>query len=200
MTSPRTVDDLVARIVGSAPSVGRVRLVCVDGPAGSGKTTLAATLADALHPAFGAVPVVHADDLYEGWAVVADAPDRVTAFELLADRIDRWLLDPWSRDESAHHPVRDWYADAWGPTVAVPVTPVVVLEGVGTAARSLRGRAALSVWVEVDPDVALERVVARDGEAMRGEIVSWQRDEASWHGQDGTRAGVDVRVSGEGSA
>jgi uridine kinase len=200
MTSPRSVDDLVARIVASAPSVGQVRLVCIDGPAGSGKTTLAATLADALHAAFGAVPVVHADDLYEGWALVADAPDRVVAFALFARRIEQWLLDPWSRGEPAVHPVRDWYADAWGPSVSVPAAPVVVLEGVGTAARSLRARAALSVWVEVDPDLALERVVARDGEAMRGEIVSWQRDEATWHERDGTRAGVDVLVSGEGSA
>jgi uridine kinase len=200
MTSPPNVDDLAARIVGSAPSVGRVRLVCIDGPAGSGKTSLAATLADALQPAFGAVPVVHADDLYEGWTLVADAPDRVAAFALFARRIEQWLLEPWSRGEPAVHPVRDWSADAWGPSVSVPAAPVVVLEGVGTAARSLRARAALSVWVEVDPVLAVERVVARDGEATRGEIVSWQRDEATWHRRDGTRAGADLRVSGEGSA
>jgi hypothetical protein len=42
--------------------------------------------------------------------------------------------------------------------------------------------------------------VARDGEAMRGEIVSWQRDETRWHELDGTRAGVDVRLRGEGTA
>ena len=39
--------------------------------------------------------------------------------------------------------------------------------------------------------------MARDGEAMRGEIVSWARDEARWHELDGTRSGVDVRVAGE---
>jgi uridine kinase len=177
-----------------------VRLVCLDGPAGSGKTTLASALAEALHPAFGDVPVVHADDLYEGWALVADAPDRVAAFALFAGRIEQWLLQPWERDEPAVHPVRDWYADAWGASVSVPAAPVVVLEGVGAASRPLRARAALSVWVDVDPVVAIERVVARDGEAMRGEIVSWQRDEARWHALDATRAGVDVRVQGEGTA
>ncbi len=194
------VGALVARIAGSSPSVGPVRLVCVDGPAGSGKTTLAGALAEALRPHLGDVPVVHADDLYEGWALVADAPDRVAAFALFAERIERWLLEPWSRGEPALHPVRDWYADAWGPSVAVPAAPVVVLEGVGTASRPLRARAVLSVWVDVDPVLAIERVVARDGEAMRGEIVSWQHDEARWHELDGTRAEADVRVRGEGTA
>jgi len=200
VTAPTVLADLVARVVACGPSVGPVRLVCVDGPAGSGKTTLADAFASALRPAVGDVPVVHADDLYEGWALVADAPDRVTAFALFADRVGRWLLDPWSRGEPAVHPVRDWYADAWGPSVTVPPAPVVVLEGVGTASRPLRACAALTVWVEVDPVLAIERVVARDGEAMRSEIVSWQRDETRWHELDGTRAGADVRLWGEGTA
>ena len=197
-------DDLIGEIVGrvleAAPSVGPVRLVCVDGPAGSGKTTLAGSLAQALRPSFGDVPVVHGDDLYEGWAVVADAPDRISAFEAFGPRVAAWLLDPWSRGEPATHPVRDWYADAWGPTVAVPAAPVVVLEGVATASRALRSHAALVVWVEVDPDLAIERVVARDGERMRAEIASWQRDEARWYEIDGTRDAADVQVSGEGPA
>jgi uridine kinase len=194
------LDRIVARVVTAPPSVGPVRLVCVDGPAGSGKTTLAAVLAQALAPTFGHVPVVHGDDLYEGWAVVADAADRVAAFEAFGARVAAWLLEPWSRDEPATHPVRDWYADAWGPTVVVPAAPVVILEGVAAAGRALRSRAALVVWVEVDPGLAIERVVERDGEAMRGEIVSWQRDESRWHELDGTRDAADLHVRGEDPA
>jgi len=190
-------EDLVARIAGAGPSVGPVRLVCVDGPAGAGKTTLAARLAKSLAPTFGAVPVVHGDDLYEGWAVVAGAPDRVTAFEAFAARVEQWLIEPWGRGEPAVHPVRDWVADTWGPSVLVPAAPVVVLEGVGTAARRLRPRAAVTVWVDVDPALGLERVVERDGEAIRAQIVAWQRDETLWHVQDGTRAAADVRLSGD---
>jgi uridine kinase len=192
------IDEIVGRVLDATPSVGPVRLVCVDGPAGSGKTTLAGSLAQALRPTFGDVPVVHGDDLYEGWAVVADAPDRIAAFEAFGPRVAGWLLDPWSRGEPATHPVRDWYADAWGPTVSVPAAPVVILEGVATASRALRAHAAVVVWVEVEAELAIERVVARDGEGMRGEIVSWQRDEARWHELDGTRAAADVRVSGAG--
>ena len=38
----------VERLATAPPRLGRTRLVCVDGPAGSGKTTLAGRLAGAL--------------------------------------------------------------------------------------------------------------------------------------------------------
>src|SRR5690606_19498388 len=59
-----SVADLARRVRESVPALGDVRLVCVDGPAGSGKTTLAGRLAEALDHA----PVLHLDDLYEGWS------------------------------------------------------------------------------------------------------------------------------------
>ena len=192
-----TVQDIARRVRDATPSVGAVRLVCVDGPAGSGKTTLAAALADALSGPEGAIPVVHGDDLYEGWAVVADVPDRVAAFDVLAERVTAWLLDPWSRGAVARQPVRDWRADAWGEPVDVPAADVVVLEGVAMASRRLRAHAALVVWVEVDAAPGIERVVARDGEVMRAEIESWQRDEARWHALDGTRDAADLRLRGD---
>jgi len=191
------VDDLADRVRGATPSVGPVRLVCVDGPAGSGKTTLADALARALAPLDGTVAVVHGDDLYEGWAVVADAPDRVAAFELLAGRVTAWLLEPWARGASARHPVRDWDRDEWGAPVEVPAADVVVLEGVAMASRRLRANAVLSVWIDVEPAVGVERVVERDGEALREVIRGWQRDEARFHEADGTRDAADVRLRGD---
>lgn len=189
-----TVDPRwVERVALAAPGVGDVRLVCIDGPAGSGKTTLAAALAGALEPMFGAVPVVHGDELYEGWAVVAGSTDRVQAFDLLAARVDEWLLDRWRHGWPASHPRWDWHADRWGDPVEVALSPVVILEGVGLGARRLREQAALTVWVEaVDDDVRLARVLARDGEELREEMTGWLLDEAAWHRHDGTREGADV--------
>ena len=187
---------LVERVAMAEPRVGDVRLVCIDGPAGSGKTTLAAALVAGLEPMFGAVPVVHGDELYEGWDVVAGAPDRVTAFDLLADRVDAWLLERWRHGWPGGHPRWDWYASAWGEPVEVPLSPVVILEGVGLAARRLRAQASLTVWIEAaDDGVRLDRVLARDGETLREEMTGWLLDESEWHRRDGTRAGADVVVT-----
>jgi uridine kinase len=199
---PWTADaaTLGARILRTAPAVGAVRLVCVDGPAGSGKTTLAAAVAATLEPLVGVVPVVHGDELYEGWLVVAGAGDRVDAFAALAERVDQLLLTPWSRGEAAAHPVWDWYAGSWGPSRTVEPAPVVLLEGVGLAAASLRARAALAVWVEADQAVRLARVLERDGDALRAEMLRWQADEQRWFERDGTRSGCDVRLTGDARA
>jgi uridine kinase len=172
--------------------------VCIDGPAGSGKTSIAADLAAALtseQPGIGDVPVVHGDEVYEGWGVVAAAPDRVRAFGLLAQRLDTWLLDPWRDGRSGSHPTWDWHRGRWGDDVEVAAHPVVILEGVGLAAAVLRERAVLSIWLEADPGVRLARVLARDGEQLRAQMTSWQRDEDQWHDLDRTRESADIRLT-----
>src|SRR5205085_5813827 len=52
---------LADRLLAEPPLLGATRLVCVDGPAGSGKTTFADRLTEALG---GAAALVHMDDLY----------------------------------------------------------------------------------------------------------------------------------------
>ena len=67
---------MVAAVLAAPPTLGAGRLVCVDGPAGSGKTTLAAALdrgfRDALRPPGAAadrahVRLLHMDNVYDGW-------------------------------------------------------------------------------------------------------------------------------------
>jgi uridine kinase len=187
-----------ARVLGCEPRVGPVRLVCIDGPAGSGKTSLAGELAAALvaaRPELGEVPVVHGDEVYEGWDVVAAAPDRVHAFGLLAGRLDAWLLAPWREGRSGRHPAWDWHDARWGDDVEVATHPVVILEGVGLGAAALRANAVLTIWVDADAEVRLARVLARDGEQLRAQMTSWQRDENEWHRRDRTRDSADVRIT-----
>ena len=185
---------VAALVMRSGPSVGRVRVVCVDGPAGAGKTTLAAALVDELRPLVGDVPVVHGDEVYEGWSVVAGTDDRVAAFGQLAGRLQTWLLEPWSRGEPGSQPVWDWYAGAWGPTRSVAPAPVVILEGVALAAEPLRARATVAVWVDTPAD-RLGRVLARDGDELRDEMLAWQGDERRWFEHDATRAGCTIRLT-----
>jgi uridine kinase len=183
--SARPVAEVAGRVLGSAPRLGDVRLVVVDGPAGSGKTTYAADLSAAL----GDAPVVHMDDLYEGWAGLAPGVWR---------RLESQVLAPLREGRAACYRVYDWAAGEFAGWVDVPQHGVLVVEGVGAAARPVDPSAALRVWVEVPADLRLARGLARDGLAMRDNWVRWAQVEQAHFKDDGTRRRADLFVDGTG--
>lgn len=182
MVAPVTsVRHLVEAVRGRPARLGGVRLVCVDGPAGSGKTTIAGRLADALGGA-----VLHLDDIYEGWSGLEGVEDRLLA----------QVIEPFAAGEAARYRRYDWVAGGWAELVDVPTRDVLVVEGCGSASRRVRAFASLVVWVEAPQDVRLERGLARDGAQMRDEWLRWMEGEAEHFAREGTRAAADVRVDG----
>lgn len=185
MRPPRPVEPhrLAERVRRAAPQLGPVRLVVVDGPAGSGKTTLAAALAADL----GDVQVVHMDDLYEGWSGLHDGVYR----RLLAQ-----VLEPLAAGRPGCYQRYDWELGRLADWHDVPVRSALVVEGVGAAAAAVDPYAVLRVWVEAPPDARLARLVARDGEALRGELLRWTDLEARHFARDRTRERADVLLDG----
>lgn len=174
------------------PALGRTHLVCVDGPAGSGKTTLAARLAAAAAAAGQTADVVHMDDLYDGWsALVGDRAADLTR------RIEHGLLAPLSTGRPGSYRRYDWPSAAFAEEHRVPVVDILVLEGCGSAQRAWSGRTALALWVEVDRDLRTRRWLTRDGDDRAAQQCrDWQVDEDAWFTADGTRARADLVVDG----
>ncbi len=179
-------EEVLERLRLAEPRCGSIRVVCVDGPAGSGKTTLA----DLVAAGTGA-GIVRLDDLYEGW----EQP-----LGKLAARIEAWLLVPWRDDLPGLHPVYDWASARFSGWRRVDPRPVMVLDGCGSASAGMRPWAALTVWVEAGPDVRLARGIARDGGHLEAEWLAWQAREARHFAEDGTRECADTRVDGESGA
>lgn len=171
----RVLDLLASR----PPTLGASRLLCVDGPAGSGKTTLARAVRRA-----APVPcrVVHLDDLYPGWDGLGAVID---------------LVPPILAAVSAGTPGRyrswDWVSHAPGPERTVPVVDLLVLEGVGAGGRAWADVTTVTVWVD-GPDAAerRSRVVARDGESVRAPIEEWQAAETAHLAAEGTARRADL--------
>jgi cytidylate kinase len=178
------VTEVAQRVLAAPARLGPVRLVVVDGPAGSGKTTYAAALAAAL----GDAPVVHMDDLFGGWAG-ALVPD-------VWRRLEAQVLAPLRNGATARYQMFDWDADEFGGWIDVAAHGMLVLEGVGSAALPVDPWAVLRVWVEVPPDLRLARGVTRDGLAMRGHWLRFQETEDAHFASDGTRDRADVIVDG----
>lgn len=156
--------------------------MCVDGPAGSGKTTLANAL-QALEPT---ATVVHSDDLLEGWGGLPGLAGTLESLlrDLAADRAGRWRR--W-----------DWVTDGWAEWHEVTPGGLLVLEGVGTGAPAYADLVTVLVWVEADSGVRLERGLARDGEDLRERWLRWRDAEDRLHAADRTAGRADVRVDGE---
>lgn len=153
----------------------------MDGPSGSGKTTLAGRLGAALD-----APVLHLDDAYPGWDGLA------AVVPLLRDGV----VAPLLAGRDAAHPRWDWARSAPADVVVVGRPPVLVLDGVGSGARSIARHAVLLVWVEAPRDVRHARGLARDGETYRPHWERWAAQERRHFAAEGTRARADVVVDG----
>ncbi|MGB8019972.1 MAG: hypothetical protein WCF04_01955 [Candidatus Nanopelagicales bacterium] len=177
------VPGIASALRSASPRCGPSRLVCVDGPAGSGKTSLAAELAAEL----GDAPVVHLDDLYEGWSQPLGQP--------LAARVEAWLLLPWSVGLPGRHLRFDWGRDRFTSWVEVPAAPLLVLEGCGSGSAGIREYASAVVWVDAPAEECLRRGLARDGAALASRWRAWQEQEAAHFARDRTRAAATTIVN-----
>lgn len=183
---------LVDRVRGSAAQLPadptdpvRTRLVCIDGPAGSGKTTLATQLALELD-----AQVVHMDDLYEGW----EAGPRGGA-----TRCAEWIVNPLRAGSDGSYRRYDWDLGVYAEDHRVHRAPIVVIEGCGAAPRTIDQSVALIIWVEAPDAERLRRGLQRDGASMEPHWREWMLDEAAFYAENDTRHRADVRIDGWGS-
>ena len=170
-----------------AVRLGAVRLVCVDGPAGSGKTTFAGRLTDALGKGAG---LVHLEDLYAGWTLTG-----ATA------RLSAGVLRPLAEGLPGSYHQYDWGAGRFADEpIPVVVPRVLVVEGCGSSPRALDTWTTLRVWVEAPAPLRLSRGLARDGEDLAAHWHRWQESEAAHFAAEDTRARAELRVDGAAAA
>lgn len=178
----RVVDLLLER----PPTFGAGRLLAVDGPAGSGKTTLATAARASLADRGMSAATVHMDDLFEGWEGLR--PE-------LAERVERQLLGPLSAGHGARWRRYDWDAGRFDGWVDQPAVDVLVLEGCGSGARPYAPYLTLLVWVEAARATRLARGIARDGEPVRPRWLAWMELEAAYFAEHRTRERADLRIA-----
>jgi uridine kinase len=84
--------------------------------------------------------------------------------------------------------------------VEVAPTPLLVVEGVGSASGPAGDLVTVLVWVEAPDDLRLRRGLARDGEALRPQWTRWMRDEREHLARERTRERADLVVDGTGTS
>jgi uridine kinase len=186
--------DVVRRVLARPPTLAGRRLLCIDGPAGSGKTTLAAAVQAAV-PAGTSVRVVHLDDLYPGWDGLTEGVRRAV----------RDLVGPLARGAAGGFRRYDWLAAAEAEWHDVPPVDLLVLEGVGSGSVPAQ-HIGLLVWVDAPPEVRRARGLARDAalsgraepdDELRARWQRWSVDEAAHFAGHRTRERADLVVRGD---
>ncbi|MFG1628624.1 uridine kinase [Kribbella sp. NPDC049227] len=186
--APLTIDALLDNVQAAPPRLGRTRLIGVDGPAGSGKTSLAAKIQARAEARGLRTGIIHMDDLYDGWT------GAVRGFGLLRDHVLQRIAD----GREGRYRRYDWHLGAYAELHVVPVTvELLVVEGVTSCDRDADRWQSLRLWVETSNEVRLDRGIARDGEALRDHWLEWMRWERDHFAEQETRSRAHVIVDGD---
>ena len=165
-------------------SVG-VHLLAIDGPAGAGKTTLAAKL-EAEFSVHSTVRTIHMDELYNGWE----------------DALGKSLTDTLQAITSAYRAgsncvikIFDWHLMKFAREEVIGPTDYLILEGVGAAQEIVRKSGATTYWLDIDAETGLKRVLARDGAHIEKEMLQWQIQQAIHFAKDQTRENCEFKLT-----
>ena len=156
-------------------------IIAIDGPAGAGKTTLASEIFLALSSKIS-VQVIHMDDLYDGW-------DNALSKDL--SKILQYLVSQHEVKTPAKIQRYNWDSYSFGDSEELPVSDLLILEGVGSGDKDVQDHLAALIWMEIDPTDGLKRVINRDGAQVQEQMEKWLGTQAKYFLQHSTREKAD---------
>lgn len=169
--------------VRARPVRGAVRIVGIDGPSASGKSTLARRL-QLLAPG---TALVKGDD-FVSW----------TDLQTWWPRFEAEVLAPLRAGRDARYQVRDWIGDEFGSALkrwkTARASPLVIVEGVSMTRAA--AQVDFAIWIEAPQHTRLERGLARDGTDHAGAWANWLRMENAFFAGDGTKQRADLCLDG----
>jgi len=139
-------------------------LIAIDGRAGAGKTTLAASFFDELS-VDKTVEIIHMDDLYDGWE------------NALGERLTQTLesiVKSHQRKVAFEIDIFNWQSISFDSKRQINPVDILILEGVGAGQKVVRDAGATLYWLDIDAEVGIQRVLNRDGNQIASQMKQWQ--------------------------
>jgi uridine kinase len=162
-----------------------VRLVAIDGPGGSGKTTFAAKLSAAA----GGATVVHTDDF-------ASASNPINWWPRLLEQV----IIPLTGGRQAQFQRYDWDTDEMAEWHTVEPAPIVIIEGVSAGRKEWAEHLSFVIWIDTPPQVRLQRGLERGGANTVEQWREWMAAEDEHYARDPSKQRADLIVSGTSDA
>ena len=185
MSQVCNLSDLVQNVNSSSKKCGQTKIVVIDGPAGSGKTTLAKSLSGLLENC----PIIHMDEIYEGWE---NALSPKTSQDLV-----EWIINPLLEDKSIEYLKYDWHLEQRIEKVVINNSKVMITEGVGASVSEISKHACLKLWIEVNEETGINRVLTRDGLQIQEQMKKWQSQESKFFIENNSKENSDIWIDGD---
>lgn len=174
------ITPILENIHGAKAKCGATLLITIDGPAGSGKTVLAQEISDALSTLGQISTTIHMDSLYDGWENALTSS--------LTTMLRKRVLPALQEGKDFSLPYFDWLIGSYGPEENYQAAPITILEGVGASQRVTRQYSSVIVWIEAPLEIALERVLQRDGYDLEGPLKGFKKAELVHFSEEASKA------------
>ncbi len=138
-------------------------IIAIDGPAGAGKTTLAQVIKLALADRYE-VNLLHMDNLYDGWEAALSPQLSQTL---------TYIVKSHRAGNNLNLAFYDWAHEHFQEAQEIVAKELLILEGVGSGQRAIRGDLTALIWIGVDEKVGLGRVLERDGDYISSQMDGW---------------------------
>ena len=179
------LSKLVDKVNESSKKCGQTKIVVIDGPAGSGKTTLAKSLSALLENC----PIIHMDEIYEGW-------ENALTPKTSTDLVD-WVINPLLEDKSIEYIKYDWNLEQRIEKIVINNPKVIIIEGVGSSSSEISEHACLKLWIEVNEETGINRVLDRDGRQIQEQMKKWQTQESKFFIENNSKENSDIWIDGD---
>jgi uridine kinase len=185
MVQASNLSELVDKVNESSKKCGQTKIIVIDGPAGSGKTTLAKSLSGLLENC----PIIHMDEIYDGWE---NALSPKTSQDLV-----EWIINPLLESRSIEFVKYDWYLEKRIEKVVINLPKVLIIEGVGSSSFEISKHASLKLWIEVNKETGINRVLTRDGQQIQEQMKKWQSQESKFFIENNSKENSDIWIDGD---
>jgi uridine kinase len=176
--------ESIIQLIDQTPAANTLntKVIAIDGCGGAGKSTLAQILSDRM----GNSPIVPTDD-FASWG---------NPFEWAPRFLEEDLL-PLARGESIQYQRSDWDPPHLVETIEVPLSGLLIIEGVGSSRLSFAPYISFAIWIETPRVERLKRGFERDGVGMLDEWNKWMAEEEIYVAGEKPQERADAVLSGE---
>ncbi|HEX8983687.1 MAG TPA: AAA family ATPase [Ktedonobacterales bacterium] len=171
-----TIDD-IATDIRQTHNTAKLTLIGIEGYGGSGKTTCARYLANALGNAY----VVSLDDFVVKERLTDTAWDK-GVFD--RERLERQVLLPASNGQPVMYQRLEWVTNTLTAPLVVPDVDYLIVEGITAYHPTIERYYTYKIWIDIPIEIAQARGHARDGSAENADYWDqWAKNDIAYQQQ-----------------